>query len=147
MSKKFEIMSERSESFESWNIDDDSNSPTKINIPHETKGFTNILQINKGYAYHSNFTLRDFQEPLRELNPNELGYVAILEISDEENSNSCNSSESNEFNEVMFIPNFLPHKIREKRSRAYSDLFRSNIWDKHRKETPSVEILSKIMPS
>ena len=140
-------MNELSENFEPWNIDDESNSPIKINMPHETIGFTNILQINKGYAHHANDEIKDFRRSFWKLDLNDVSHAYVLEINDGDNSNQSKSSDSEENIAFLFSSNLYQPKVRGRRSQDYSDLLQSNIWDKYWRETPSIEILSKIMPS
>ena len=145
MNRKLAMVNESSSDFESWNVDDESNKLTKINIPLETKEFINILQINKGYVHQEDNEFMNVLDSFSKLDLDELRDAVIVEISDEDKSDRSNSWDNEEFNEVMFVSIFQQPQERVRRSQLYSDLFKSNLCDKHWKGTPSVEILSKIM--
>ena len=51
MNNKAKVVNKFSYEFESWNIEDESSMHIKINIPHKTKEFINLLQINKGHVH------------------------------------------------------------------------------------------------
>ena len=147
MNKNQTMVKEGSNDFESWNVEDESNKPIQINILHDTNKFVNILQLNKGQVYQEISEFSSIWESLNELYLDDLWYADIQEISEWESSNLSKSSNSDSFDGKLFISSTVNSKVRSQRSQIFSDLLQSNMWDKHWKETPSVEILCRIMPS
>ena len=145
MSKKLAMANNQYEDFESWNVDDESNRLTKINIPNETKEFMNILQINKGNVNQMNNEFMNFSDSFSNLDFEELRDVVILENNEENKSESSKLSDNEEPNQFLWVSSIYIPQERIRRSQQYSNLFKSNLWDKHWRDMPSVEILSVIM--
>ena len=145
MSKKLAMANNQYEDFESWNVDDESNRLAEINIPNETKEFMNILQINKGNVNQMNNEFMNFSDSFSNLDFEELRDVVILENNEENKSESSKLSDNEEPNQFLWVSSIYIPQERIRRSQQYSNLFKSNLWDKHWRDMPSVEILSVIM--
>ena len=145
MNNKAKVVNKFSYEFESWNIEDESSKHIKINIPHETKEFINLLQINKGHVHKQDNEIINISDSLDELSLDELQDSIIQEISEEDKSYNSKSSDNNEFNKILFASCFQQHKEWVRRSQMHWNLFKSNLCEKHSKDKPSIEILSKIM--
>ena len=146
MNDNLAMVNEYSRDFESWDVDEDSNKLTRIHVPNETKEFFNILQINKGNVWIEDQEIIDLSDSFSKLGLEEIKEVSIVRIDSDSDVAGLKSSEEDVVYDFLFVSNFHQSNARVRRSQLNSDLFRSNMWDKHARETPSVEILSKIMP-
>ena len=145
MNKEIAMVIESSRDFESCNIDDESSKLTKINIPRETNEFMNILQIDKGNVQLEDDEIVSIWDSFSQLDLEKLRDSVILEISDESNSSYSKSSKDEIPNQFLLVSDTHQLQERVRRSQLNSCLYQSNISEKHWKETPSEEILSRIM--
>ena len=86
-----------------------------------------------------------FSDSFDDLSLDEPQDSIIHEISEEDKSYNSKSSDNNEFSKILFVSCLQKHKERIRSSQMHWNLFKSNLCEKYSKETPSIEILSKIM--